>query len=67
MSYTYDGVRAEVEYRRGQMLAGADESRLVRRLRRSGRVGRHRSTGPSSVRWEQVRDGTGPRNYDLAA
>jgi hypothetical protein len=62
MSYTYDGVRAEVEYRRTTMLAGAEQSRLVRRLRRAGTA----LTKVSATR-QQVRDGTDPNGYDLAA
>lgn len=60
MSYTYDGVRAEVEYRRGQLLAGARGVRASRRSRR-------RLTRLDASTREQVRDGTDARGYDLAA
>ena len=58
MSYTFDGVKAEVEYRRSQLLATAGTSRRVRRS--------HRRDASLATR-EQVRDGTSSRAYDLAA
>lgn len=61
MSYTYMGVQAEVEYRRGRLMDGARSARRARWLRR-----RHES-GPSAGTREQVRDGTASRGYDLAA
>lgn len=58
MSYTFDGVKAEVEYRRSQLLTSASTSRRVWRLRRRD---------ASQVTRELVRDGTNSRAYDLAA
>lgn len=58
MSYTFDGVKAEVEYRRSQLLTSAGTSRRFWRLRRRD---------ASQVTRELVRDGTSSRAYDLAA
>jgi hypothetical protein len=59
MSYTFNGIEAEVAYRRSQLLADAKHSR------KSVRLGR-RAPGNTSTR-EQVRDGTPAHSYDLAA
>lgn len=58
MSYTFDGVKAEVEYRRSQLLTSAGTPRRVWRLRRHD---------ASQVTRELVRDGTSSHAYDLAA
>lgn len=61
MSFTFEGMQAELTYRRDQMLVAADRSRLARLLRRRP------ADEAGGRRWEQVRDGTDSRGYDLAA
>ena len=64
MSYTYEGIQAEVDYRRGELLSGARSARLGR----PGRRLRRRAGGRHSADTRKlVRDGTGSRGYDLAA
>jgi hypothetical protein len=60
MSYTFDGIKAEVEYRRGRLLGVASSARIARRLRR-----RHWS-GPEYGD-QEAGDGTEWGGYDLAA
>ena len=65
MSYTYDGVLAEVEYRRDQLMTTALPTPRGGRLFRWHRAGSGQGASPATR--EQVRDGTAARGYDLAA
>ena len=62
MTYTYDAIIAELDYRREQLLADASQFRLARRLRR-----RKARTTTTESGGEPLATPTGLRDYDLAA